>query len=57
MANARFLLQIAMRWDFPYTASVSCFVPCHAFYKADVAPSEIPELVLRNCIKFVSHFL
>ena len=48
MAHARVLLQIAVRWDFPYLASVSCFVPCHALNKADVASGEIPELALRK---------
>jgi len=43
MANARVLLQIAVRWDFPYMASVSCFMACHALYKVDVASGEIPE--------------
>jgi len=47
-ANARVLLQIAVRWDFPYMASVSCIVPCLALYKADVASGEIPELAVRK---------
>jgi hypothetical protein len=37
MAIARVLVQFALWWDFPYIASVSCFVACHARDKPDVA--------------------
>jgi hypothetical protein len=59
MANARLLLQIAVRWDFPYMASFSCIVPCHALYKADVASGEIPGLAFRKvCFWFlIKHLL
>lgn len=54
MANARVLLQIAVRWDFPYMASVSCFMACHALYKVDVASGEIPELAFpKVCFWFL----